>query len=102
VDEVSGRDNLVALDVRRYLHCLGVQVTEHFAAGFGAQLITAVTGSVAQRWMSDMIVERGSATAVSEFPAAGGVAWGPVFAVEGSASPQTREALTNSKIRHTL
>lgn len=36
---------------------------------------TAVTSSVARRWMSGLIVDRGGATAVSELPAAGGVAW---------------------------
>jgi hypothetical protein len=36
---------------------------------------TAVTSSAARRWMLDMIVDRGGATAVSVPPAAGSVAW---------------------------
>jgi hypothetical protein len=42
--------------------------------------------------MSGLIVDRGGATAVSERPAAGGVALWPVFEVEESASPQARDA----------
>lgn len=44
---------------------------------------TAVTSSVAQRWLSDMIVDRGSATAVSELPAAGGTWLGLPAGVRG-------------------
>jgi hypothetical protein len=36
---------------------------------------TAVTCGLARRWLSGMIVGRGSTTALSHLPAAGGVAW---------------------------
>jgi hypothetical protein len=47
--------------------------------------------------LSGLIVNRRGATAVSERPAAGGVALWPVFEVEESASPQKGGPLTGSK-----
>ncbi len=44
---------------------------------------TAVTSSVARRWLSDLIVDRGGATAVSELSAAGGARRGLLARVRG-------------------
>jgi hypothetical protein len=64
----------------------------------------AVTSSVARRWLSGMIVDHGGATAVSELPAAGGVAWpaGRCSRSTNQQAPRQGRALTGSKIRQDL
>jgi hypothetical protein len=60
---------------------------------------TVVTSSVARRWMSGVIVDHGGATAVSERPAAGGMAWraGLCLRQNNQQAPRQGKALAGSE-----
>jgi len=63
---------------------------------------TAVTSSVARRWMLDMIVDRGGATAVSELPAAGSVAWPAGRCSWSKNQPADRQGSANRQAKYDM